>query len=132
MRCMPSSRSFVEKRGVPLAASFSGDIGPGAPVSRSRMNSANTQRCPVPASAAAYVWICHMFSSMVVAPERMLSSAPTTAMSAVSSDDSDIDARCLVCMTGDDGGVREDDRPRCLHAAIRQCWSVNVGTFVTG
>ena len=52
MRCMPSSRSFCEKRGVSLFASPSGDNGPGT-FSLSRIDSANTQRNPVFASAPA-------------------------------------------------------------------------------
>ena len=46
MRCMPSSRSFCENRGVSLFARPSGDSGPGT-FSLSRIDSANTQRRPV-------------------------------------------------------------------------------------
>ena len=52
MRCRPSSRSLAENRGASLLASPSGDIGP-ATFSLSRIDSANTQRRPVCASAAA-------------------------------------------------------------------------------
>jgi hypothetical protein len=50
--CKPWSRSFGENRGVSLLASPSGDIGPGT-FSLSRIDSANTQRKPVFASALA-------------------------------------------------------------------------------
>ena len=52
MRCIPSSRSFAEKRGVSPFARPSGDNGPGT-FSLSRIDSANTQRSPVVESAPA-------------------------------------------------------------------------------
>ena len=52
MRCMPSSRSFAENRGVSPLASPSGDNGPGT-FSLSRIDSAKTHRKPVFESAPA-------------------------------------------------------------------------------
>ena len=84
MRCMPSSRSLGENRGASLLASPSGDIGP-ATFSLSRIDSANTQRRPVCASAAADRPMPPAFSTIVVVPVRIASSAPTVTISVPSS-----------------------------------------------
>ena len=84
MRCMPSSRSLGENLGASLLASPSGDIGP-ATFSLSRMDSANTQRRPVCANAAAERLMPPEFSTIVVVPVRMASNAPTVTISVASS-----------------------------------------------
>ena len=81
---MPSSRSFCEKRGVSLFASPSGDSGPGT-FSLSRIDSAKTHRKPVGASAAAYRPIPPAFSTNVVVPVRIASSAATVTINVASS-----------------------------------------------
>ena len=85
MRCRPSSRILGEKRGASPRARISGDIGD--PPSRSVADSANTQRRPVFASDAAVLAVPPTFSTTVVLPVRIASSAPTTAMSVASSRD---------------------------------------------
>ncbi len=84
MRCNPSSRSFAEKRGVWLFASPSGDIGP-ATLSLSRTDSAKMQRSPICASAFACGPIPLEFSTIVVVPVRIASSAPIVIISVASS-----------------------------------------------
>ena len=83
MRCSPSSRIFGENLGASPFASTSGDIGD--PPSRSVADSANTQRSPVSARAEAVRLVPDTFSTTVVLPVRMASSAPTTAISVASS-----------------------------------------------
>ena len=84
IRCMPSSRSFGENLGEALFASASTDIGP-ATFSLSRIDSANTQRRPVCASAAAEPLMPLTFSTIVVVPVRIASSAPILTISVCSS-----------------------------------------------
>ena len=83
IRFRPSSRIFGENSGGPLFASCSGDIGD--PPTRSVADSANTQRRPVSASADAVFIVPPTFSTTVVLPVLMASSAPTTAISVASS-----------------------------------------------
>ena len=85
MRFMPSSRIFGEKRGASPRARISGVIGD--PPSRSVADSANTQRSPVLASSDAVAAVPPTFSTTVVLPVRIASSAPTTAISVFSSRD---------------------------------------------
>ena len=84
MRCRPSSRSLGENLGATLLASPAGDIGPST-FSLSRIDSANTQRRPVCANAAADLLMPPAFSTMVVVPVRIASSAPTVTISVASS-----------------------------------------------
>ena len=84
MRCMPSSRSLAENLGATLLASPSGDIGP-ATFSLSRTDSANTQRRPVRANAAAERLMPPTFSTIVVVPVRIASNAATVTISDASS-----------------------------------------------
>ena len=84
MRCRPSSRSLGENLGASLFASPSVDIGP-ATFSLSRTDSANTQRRPVRASAAAERLMLPVFSTIVVVPVRIASSAATVTISVASS-----------------------------------------------
>ena len=81
---MPSSRSLGENLGVSLLASPSGDIGP-ATFSLSRTDSANTQRSPVWANAAAERLMPPEFSTIVVVPVRIASKAPIVTISVPSS-----------------------------------------------
>ena len=81
---MPSSRNFAENLGASLAASPSGDIGP-ATFSLSRIDSANTQRRPDCANAAADRAMPPAFSTIVVVPVRIASSAATVTISVFSS-----------------------------------------------
>ena len=84
MRCKPSSRRLGENLGVSLAARRSGDIGP-ATFSLSRTDSANTQRRPLSANAAASRLMFPVFCTMVVVPVRMASNAATVTISVASS-----------------------------------------------
>src|SRR5207249_3846820 len=77
---IPSSRSLGENLGVSLLASPSGDIGP-ATFSLSRTDSANTQRSPVWANAAAERLMPPEFSTIVVVPVRIASKAPIVTIS---------------------------------------------------
>jgi hypothetical protein len=83
MRFRPSSRIFGEKRGASPLARISGVIGD--PPSRSVADSAKTQRRPVLASWSAVGPMLPTFSTTVVLPVLIASSAPTTAISVSSS-----------------------------------------------
>ena len=80
----PRRAAWAENRGRSLLASPSCDIGPGT-FSLSRIDSANTQRRPLWASAAAVRPISPTFSTMVVVPVRIASSAATVTISVPSS-----------------------------------------------
>ena len=117
---MPSSRSFCEKRGVWLFASPSGESGPGT-FSLSRIDSANTHRSPVFESAAAYRSMPPAFSTNVVVPVRIASSAPTTVISVASSPCSRLPG-----WTGsfaEFGKPKSSLKPRCS-VAVRCAWQL--------
>ena len=78
---MPSSRSLAENRGVSLTALAIArvDIGPGT-FSASRIPSAKTQRSPESASTSAWRCTFPVYSTMVVVPVQIASSAATCTM----------------------------------------------------